>query len=453
MESKTYAVNAALMTDSYKASHFLQFPQGTKRTFYYMSARTPNEMIRFYGLQMYLKKMLMSVPTMDQVDEAKEWWAKHGLPFNYEGWKHIVDLGYYPLEIKAVSEGSVVPGGIPLVTVTNTTDESYWLPGWIETLLMQLWYPTTVCTNSYKYKQEILGWLEKSGDPSLIDFKLHDFGYRGATSQESAEIGGSAHLVNFMGTDTIAGVLAAQRYYNTDEMMGFSIPAAEHSTMTAWGRENEELAYENMITQFAKPGSLVAVVSDSYDLFEAVRNIWGGTLKQKVLDSGATIVIRPDSGDPAMVTAKTLDILDECFGSTYNDKGYKVLNPAVRVIQGDGMGSVEDIRKVFETITDLGYSADNVAIGMGAGLIQKCDRDTYKFAMKCSAIYDGEKWSDVYKCPADAPWKASMKGLLDVDLDYNIVDTREYKGETLLRTVFLDGDLLVDDTFEEIRQR
>lgn len=444
--------NLALMTDSYKASHFLQFPEGTKQTFYYMSARVPDGYVRFYGLQMFIKKFLMETPTMEMVEEAREWWPQHGLPFNYEGWKKIVKLGYLPLEIKGLPEGMIARGDVPLVTITNTTDDSYWLPGWVETLLMQLWYPTTVATNSYKIKQEILKWLELSGDPEGIMFKLHDFGYRGATSQESAEIGGSAHLVNFMGTDTIAGIRAAQKYYNGD-MVGFSIPAAEHSTMTAWGRENEELAYENMVTQFGKPGALVAVVSDSYDLFKAVREIWGGSLKQKVLDSGATIVIRPDSGDPATVTLKTLDILDETFGSEINDKGYKVLNPAVRVIQGDGMGDKYDVRRVLELITDHGYSADNVAFGMGAGLLQKCDRDTYKFAMKCSAISDGDKWSDVYKEPVDAPWKASKKGLLDVAPDWKTVDTRYYKGETLLRTVFLNGVLTVDDTFEDIRNR
>lgn len=131
-------VNLALMTDSYKASHFLQFAPNTKRAFYYMSARVTED-IRWYGLQMFIKKVLMNVPTMEDIDRARVFWKVHGLPFNYEGWKRIVKLGYYPLEIKAIPEGSVVPGGIPLVTVVNTTDDSFWLPGWIETLIMQLW--------------------------------------------------------------------------------------------------------------------------------------------------------------------------------------------------------------------------------------------------------------------------------------------------------------------------
>lgn len=442
--------NLAVMTDSYKASHYLQFPPETKRAFYYIAPRVVDN-VRFYGLQMFIKKYLMNVPTMEDIDMAAEFWAAHGEPFNYEGWKRIVERGNYPLKIRAIPEGMVVPGNLPLVTIENTTDDSFWLPGWIETLAMQLWYPTTVATNSYNCKQVIQKYLEMTGDPEGIPFKLHDFGYRGATSQEAAEIGGSAHLVNFMGTDTVAGIFAAKKYYNAD-MAGFSIPAAEHSTMTAWGQENEAKAYENMINQFAKPGSLVAVVSDSYDLYNAVRNIWGGVLRQKVLDSGATVVIRPDSGNPPDVVLKTLTILDETFGSEVNDKGYRVLNPAVRIIQGDGMGSADDIRAVLETIADNGFSADNLAFGMGAGLLQKCDRDTYKFAMKCSAISDGNEWRPVSKNPVDAPWKASKAGVLDVTPDFKEV-RGENNGPSLMRTVFADGVLKVEDSFEVIRSR
>lgn len=446
--------NLALQTDSYKASHFLQWPKNTTRTFYYISARVGREiMLKWFGSQMWAKKNLMSVPDMAQIDEAAMIWEAHGEPFNYEGWKSINELGYLPLEIKALPEGLVVPGGIPMMTLENTTDDSGWLPGWLETLAIQQWYPTTVATKSFNEKQEVLKWLEKTGTPEDIMFKVHDFGYRACTSQEQAEIGGLAHLVNFMGTDTIAGVLAARRFYGAD-MSGFSIPASEHSTITSWGREGERDAYKMMLDNFAKTGKLVACVSDSYDLYNAVSNIWGKELRDQVLNSGATLVVRPDSGEPATVTLKTLQLLDEAFGSSYNDKGYKALNPAVRVIQGDGIDGVDDIRKILETITDMGYSADNVAFGQGGGLLQKCNRDTYKFAMKCSAaMVDGE-WRDVFKSPIDAPWKASMKGRLDVTADtFEVVNADEYKGKSALRTIFKNGVLTVDDDFETIRNR
>ena len=155
---------------------------------------------------------------------------------------------------------------------------------------------------------------------------------------ESAGLGGAAHLVNFMGTDTITGILYAQKYYNTTEMVGFSIPAAEHSTMTSWGgREGEVKAMENMIDKFSKPGSIYAVVSDSYDIYNAIIQHWGTTLRSKILKSGGTLVVRPDSGDPVEVTLRCVQLLAEKFGHSINAKGYKVLNPHVRLIQGDGI--------------------------------------------------------------------------------------------------------------------
>lgn len=445
--------NIANKTDSYKPSHYLQFAPNTKETFYYVSARVPEQFIRFYGLQMLIKKHFMQAPTQEQVEQAAMFWQQTGLPFNKEGWMKVAKLGYLPIEINALPEGAVYPGGVPLITVKNTLPEFYWMPGWIETLLMQIWYPTTVCTNSYNMRKAILEYLELTGTPEMIDFKLHDFGYRGATCQEAAEIGGSAHLVNFKGTDTFAGVLAAMSYYNTSDMLGFSIPAAEHSTMTSWGKDNEVDAYKNMLDQFAKPGSLVAVVSDSYDLYNAVENIWGGVLKEQIINSGATVVIRPDSGEPADVVLRVLQLLEEKFGVTKNEKYFKVLPPCVRIIQGDGIDNVESIKTILNRMAKFQYSADNIAFGMGGGLLQKCNRDTFKFAMKCSAVNNGKMWKGVSKNPVDAPWKASMAGVLDVTPEYKVVDKRGYSGPSALRTVFKNGMLLVDEDFQTIRNR
>jgi len=424
-------------TDSYKASHFLQFPPDAENIFYYISARGGTDKIKFFGLQLILKKLFMKVPTLYDVMMAKEFYIKHGLPFNEKGWNDIAKLGYYPLEIKAVKEGSIVETKTPLVTITCTVDGFEWLPGWVETSILQVWYPTTVATRSWQCKKVIEKYLNETGDPSTIMFKLHDFSFRGVSSQESAAIGGASHLVNFMGTDNIAGIFEAQQYYNTTEMLGYSIPAAEHSTMTSWGISGEADAYKNMMTQFAKTGALVAVVSDSYNLSNAIINIWGNELKQQVLDSGATIIIRPDSGEPKDIVLRTLLQLEEVFGTTVNYKGYKVLNPCVRVIQGDGMADQTSIEDVYETMKINGFSADNVAIGMGGGLLQQVNRDTFKFAMKCSSIKRSGTWQDVYKCPVDAPWKASKAG--------------RFEECTNLLTVFKDGKLLIDYTFDEVR--
>jgi nicotinamide phosphoribosyltransferase len=424
-------------TDSYKASHYLQFPPDAENTFYYIESRGGGDKIKFFGLQAIIKKYLMDVINENDVADAKKFFNAHGLPFNEDGWNKIAQKGYLPLEIKAVKEGTVVNTKRPLVTVTCTEDGFEWLPGWCETMLMQVWYPITVATNSWKCKQVINKYLEETGDPAGIMFKLHDFGYRGVSSEESAELGGMAHLVNFMGTDTIAGIYAAQEYYNTNEMVGFSIPAAEHSTMTSWGKENEKMAYKNMLDKFAEPGKLVAVVSDSYDLNNAVVNIWGKDLKKDVLDSGATIVIRPDSGEPKDVVVRTLLQLEATFGTTTNDKGYKVLNPAVRLIQGDGISDATAIAEILEAVKSAGFSADNLAFGMGGGLLQQVNRDTYKFAMKCSAIKRAGNWQDVFKCPVDAPWKASKAGRFNEYSDFV--------------TVFKDGKMIKEYTFNEVR--
>jgi nicotinamide phosphoribosyltransferase len=383
-----------------------------------------------------MKKYLFKVPTLEEVQYWGSFWESHGLIFNYEGWNYISKLGYLPLRIIAPPEGSIVPSGEPMVTIESTDPQVPWLPGWVETVLLQLWYPTTVCTKSYRCKQVIKSWLEKTGGIEGLDFKLHDFGYRGVSSGESAGIGGAAHLVNFMGTDTSAGLIDAMFFYGAKGMPGFSIPASEHSTITSWGRESEEDAYDNMLTQFAKDGKLLACVSDSYDLTNAVLKLWGSSLKQKVIDSGATLVIRPDSGDPATVLVRTLQEIASVFGSTINDEGFLVLPDCVRVIQGDGIGTPEDIDGILEAVADAGFSAGNVAFGMGGGLLQLVNRDTYKFAMKMSAIKRSGVWQGVSKNPKDAPWKSSKEGRLKVD-----------NGSV----VFFNGELTKEITFEEVR--
>ena len=440
-------------TDSYKLSHYLQFPQNTTGTFYYIESRTPDEEIKFFGLQAILKKHFMTVPTTAEVEEMAGFAKQHGLPFNTEGWRLISRLGYLPLKIKAVPEGTVVPTKNVIVTIESTDERLFWLPGYIETMLMELWYPVTVCTKSYNCKKIILKYLEQTGTPEDIDFKLHDFGFRGVSSHESAGIGGMSHLVNFKGTDNLAGILAAQKYYNTDEMVGFSIPAAEHSTITSWTRKYEEDAYDNMLNHFAKKGAIVAVVSDSYNLTNAINNIWGKSLRNKVAKSGATVVIRPDSGEPSKIVLRTVKQLQKVFGANKNKKGYYVLNPAVRVIQGDGISDEKAIDKILDILTKNGYSADNVSFGMGGGLLQLLNRDTYKFAMKCSAVKVNGNWIDIYKEPADCPWKRSKAGRLTLSPEFKTYKTDMYYGPSALETVFDNGALLVDETFDTIRQR
>jgi nicotinamide phosphoribosyltransferase len=303
-------------------------------------------------------------------------------------------------------------------------------------------------------RQIILRGLEETGDPALINFKLHDFGARGVSSQESAALGGAAHLVNFMGTDTMAGILAAMEYYDA-EVCGFSIPAMEHSTVTSWGRENEVDAYRNMLNRYAKPGALLACVSDSYDIYNACK-LWGTELKQEVIDSGAMVVIRPDSGNPAEVVTKCARILDQHFGHTVNSKGYRVLNN-VRIIQGDGIDDVS-IRGILLSLQMAGYSADNVAFGQGGALLQQINRDSLKFAMKCSSAYINGAWVDVYKDPVTDSGKRSKRGRLQLIRepggDFQTVSYSDSQvSKDLLQVVYRNGELVNQTTFQAVRDR
>ncbi len=457
-------MNIILDTDSYKSSHYLQYPKETKGLFSYLEARWSygnGSSVIFFGLQYILKKYLEgSVVTKEDVLEAEELFTKHGEPFNKKGWMYIATelKGYLPLTIKALPEGTKVDLETVLMTIECTNPKCYWLVTWFETMLMRVWYPITVATHSHNMKITIKRFLDISSDDpeGQILFKLHDFGSRGVSSQETAMIGGMAHLVNFRGTDTVAALVGVKEYYNFDDMAGFSIPASEHSTITSWGKENEARVYENMIDNFSKPGSLYACVSDSYDLDNAVNNIWGKQLKDKVIEKGGILVVRPDSGNPITTSIRVVKDLDKHFGSTKNNKGYKVLNN-VRVIYGDSMNhsNVEDI---LINLTKCGFSADNMSFGMGAELLQKVNRDTYGMAIKVSAIKINNNWINVYKEPKGAPEKASKKGRLmtyrkENGEFYSALEPKNKFDAPMLATVFKDGEILSEDSFDAIRAR
>ncbi len=444
-------------TDSYKVSMWKQYPPGTETVYSYASSRGgryPKAL--FFGLQAALYRLTIPVAA-DEVAEADKFWTAHGEPFNRAGWDEIVDKynGLMPLCIWALDEGTLVPSNVPMFAVENTGGPSTsWCTTWLETMLLRaVWYPTTVATSSYTIKTLIAEYLMRSeGSIATLPFKLHDFGSRGVSSLESAMLGGMAHLVNFMGTDTAVSILAAEQFYNAPRFAtGFSIPAAEHSTITSWGRLNEANAYENMIRQFSKPDSIYAVVSDSYDIFNAVDNIWGDELRDLVISSGGTLVVRPDSGDPVEVLPRLISSLAARFGFTTNDKGYKVLNN-VRLIWGDGI-NYQSISAILRVIVDMmGYSADNLAFGMGGALLQAVDRDTLKFAMKCSSVTVNGNEVDVFKDPITDPGKKSLAGRFSVTSDMQVVPQGSVVDDQL-KLRFNNGAMANIQTFDQIRQR
>jgi nicotinamide phosphoribosyltransferase len=455
--------NILLMTDSYKVSHYPQYPLGTNRVYSYLEARRGGEYpkVMFFGLQYFIKRYLEGpVVTKKKIEQAANLFRVHfgnDSFFNREGWEYILKTyqGNLPVRIKAVLEGTVVPTGNVLLTIENTCPRSAWLVNYLETLLVQVWYMSTTGTISREMKKIILAALVRSGTVTNenLDFKVTDFGYRGVSSPESAAAGGAAHLVNFKGTDNIAACEMLMEYYGSD-MPGFSIPAAEHSTITSWGEDHECNAYENMLTQY--PTGSVAVVSDSWDIHNAVRNIWGDCLRDRILARDGVLIIRPDSGDPKIILPELLDIVGERFGFTFNKKGYKVIHDKVRLIQGDGIKR-ETLGGIVDAVMDKKWSADCLSYGSGGGLLQSCNRDTMSMVMKCSYMEANGIPRDVFKRPTTDSSKNSKRGRLMLAKDSSGGFTTLPEGtvgyEDFLVPVFENGVLLVDQNLEEIRAR
>lgn len=456
--------NFALNTDSYKESHWLQYPPGTEQVEGYIESRGGlYDRTVFFGLQMFVQQYLAAPMSNDAIDYARAFYAKHmpNSPFDSAGWDIIKREygGYLPIEINAVAEGEVVPTGNVLATITTTDARLPWVGQFAETAILRaVWYPTTVATQSWFIKSAIRSYMEKTADSlDSLDFRLHDFGARGASSLESAMIGGAAHLVAFQGSDTVPGIVMANEVYDSD-MAAFSVPAAEHSTITAWGQDGEVDAYRNMIRQFGKPGMPVAVVSDSYDLDQAIA-FWNTELRDEVKRSGAAVVIRPDSGHPPSIVLKTVEGLARGYGFTVNSKQYKLLNQ-VRVIQGDGINR-DSIVEILEVLTGAGWSAENVLFGMGGALLQKLNRDTQRFAMKASAARVNGEDRDVFKQPKTDMGKASKPGRLALmhNPEFGTWRTiRDGDGADpveirMLEPVYRDGEILRRQNMADIRAR
>jgi nicotinamide phosphoribosyltransferase len=471
-------MNVILLSDSYKYTHYKQYPKNTKYMHSYLESRGGSKtnvllpVTRFFGLQYYLKKYFTIKITKEMVEEANEILCAHGVGFDYNGWMIIVNEydGLIPLKIRAVQEGAIIQRKNVLMTIESTDSRLFWLVGWAETLLMKVWYPTTVATLSYNMHKMIEQFMERTCDNmDKLPFMLHDFGYRGASSEESAMIGAMAHLTVFSGTDTVAGIVGARKYYaknNSKIMPGFSIPASEHSTITSWGAgsECEKNAFTNMVEQFAHDYNLFACVSDSWN-FDVALKTWA-TLKDKIVEQNSCVVVRPDSGDAKQNVLRALKELEHSFGYYTNTKGFKVLKNAA-IIQGDGVNS-NQIYDILLMMEENGYSADNIAFGMGGALLQgnsssSVNRDTHKFAIKCSAVMIEDDIQDVYKDPITDSGKKSKKGRLDLlleDGEYKTIKlcpvvygTDKYHPDSVLKTYYENGNIYCDYDLNELKNK
>lgn len=408
-------MNILNLTDSYKLSHFNQYPEGAEIVHSYLTPRGGEyDKVVFFGLTYYVKEFLKNPITFENIEETEQLAKEHGVPFNREGWLYILKShnGFLPVEIKALPECSIVGNKEPLMTIENTDPNCAWIVGYLETLLLKVWYPTTVATKSYHARQILeKHWAKTADSLDGIDFAFHNFGDRGSTSVEAAALGGLAHLTQFKGTDNFNALTFSKKYYD-GKFVGFSIPASEHSTVTSWGRENEFAMIENYLETY-KSNPIIACVLDSYDIYKAVNFVTSGAMKEKIESKDYPVfVIRPDSGQPKEVIQKIIEIMEANeVNRSFNSKGYKVFDK-YRIIWGDGI-SPETIDEILSETEKYNISAQNFAFGSGGDLMQKVNRDTLKFAFKCSAIKVNGEWRDVYKDPITDSGKKSIRGRVE----------------------------------------
>jgi len=455
--------NIILNSDCYKYTHWLQIPKKTSFMHTYVEARGSSiegiDYTRPFGYQGFCMDYLVGQVIEEwMIDEAVELLGEvfqtHEY-FNEKAFRHLLSEhgGKLPITVRAVEEGKRVGLKNVLMSVEAEGEEFAWLAPWIETMLLRAgWYGTTVCTVSSVIKDMEKKYSAICGGPMNICF-LNDFGARGVSSHESAEIGGAAHLVNYYGTDNMEGLRWAKHRYGKCAT-GYSVFASEHSTTTIYTKAGEVNAYTHFLTTVPSD-KIISIVPDSYDYENAVRNIFGKILKELILSRSAPTVVRPDSGDPVTMAVLTLKWLWEDFGGTTNEKGFKVLNPKVRVIYGDGI-NLQSIDTILQAVIAAGFSIENIIFGMGGKLLQGVDRDTFKFACKLSyAIVDGQP-VHIFKDPITDHGKKSKSGLLKLiikDGVYQTVERHEYpelKDE--LDIIFKDGSLVKTLTFDQIRK-
>lgn len=452
--------NIILATDSYKLTHWNMYNVGTQRIYSYLESRGgPYPATKFFGLQYILKRYLEgAVVTREKIEEAQALCDSHFSVdlFNRKGWERILNVhgGKLPIEIKAVKEGSLVPVSNVLMTIENTDEQLPWLTNALESLLLHVWYPTTVATVSHYVKDTFLRY-----GVSNPNFMLHDFGYRGASSNETAAIGGAAHLLNFFGTDTLPAMLLLRDYYGSSmDSLAFSVAASEHSVMTLDGPDFEHRLVERLIYNY--PNQILSLVADSYNIYEFVKFCTSEHVTNALKYNKTKLVIRPDSitNEHKTPAELVLWILRSLTAALLPDVVYTHGNPILlpdnyRVLWGDGIDP-EGIENILSTVTETGFSPANLVFGMGGGLLQKVNRDTCKFAIKCSAAKVDGQWRDVQKNPLDSTKKskAGKLALWKSGGQYHTELRVENFGEIdELKTVFRNGVVTKQYTFDEIR--
>lgn len=483
-------LSAMLVCDFYKLAHRAMYPKGTETVYSTWTPRASrmrdvNEVVVF-GNQAFVKKFLIDFFNENFFSRKKEdvvaeyaRIVKFTLGDPSPSTKHIEelhDLGYLPLLIKALPEGTVVPLRVPTLTIQNTDKRFFWLTNYIETLAScELWPCYTAATIAREYRKILDGSAKKTvGNTDFVMFQGHDFSMRGMIGLEAGMLTGMGHLTQFAGTDTIPAILSAEYYYKANvekELVGTSIPATEHSIQCAYGDDMEYL--KNMLS-VVHPSGFVSIVSDGYDFWDVIGRVLPALKKDIMARTGGPlgdkVVIRPDSGDPVLIVCgdpdgKTelerkgaVEALWDIFGGTLTEKGYKLLDSHIGLIYGDAI-TLNRAQEIMNRLAEKGFASINVVFGIGSYTYQYNTRDTFGFAIKSTACVINGKEKQIFKNPkTDDGIKKSQKGKVHVYRNSagKIVFSDGHSlasdlSTDLLRPIFKDGVALNEQTFSEIR--
>lgn len=482
---------ATLLCDFYKLAHREQYPEGTECVYSTWTPRTSRvegvKHVIAFGMQAFIKGYLIEYfnehffnrPKEEVVNEYVRF-IKYALLIENPDATHIAelhDLGYLPLKIKAIKEGTLVPIRVPMATVENTNPRFFWLTNYIETLMSaENWIPTTSATIAFEYRKLLTKYATLTGgDLGFVDWQSHDFSMRGM-ALEAGKLSGAGHLTSFTGTDSIPSIFFHEKFYNANiekELVGSSVNATEHSVMCAGGKDDEFETYRRLI-QDVHPTGILSIVSDTWDLWYVITGILP-QLKNLIMNRDGRVVIRPDSGDPVKIIcgdpfAKNINaqkgviqLLWELFGGTINEKGYKVLDPHIGAIYGDSI-TLQRAEAICEGLKAYGFASTNIVFGIGSFTYQYNTRDTFGFAMKATHVVINGKEKNIIKDPiTDDGTKKSLTGrvvvvenkdgVLEATDGLSIGDQVYYEHVDLLEDVFMDGKLMRDQSLAEIRER
>lgn len=479
--------NPMLLCDFYKISHREMYPEGTElvySTWTPRASRNGLDKVVAFGFQGFIKTYLINYFNDNFFNVSKEKVVQDykrvikstlGVDANTKHIEDLHDLGYLPLLIKALPEGTLVPLRVPMLTIQNTDPKFFWVTNFIETLMScNLWQASTSATLANEYRNILnKAALETVGNTDFVQFQGHDFSMRGLSSLESACTSGAGHLLSFVGTDTIPAILYAENLYSADGLVGTSIPATEHSIQCTYGDDMKYL--ETMLTK-VHPNGFVSIVSDGYDFWDVIGRVVPA-LKDKILARfggpvGDRVVIRPDSGDPVKIVCGdpdatpgslqfkgAIEALWDVFGGTVTEKGYKVLDSHIGLIYGDAI-TLSRAQEIVDRLKAKGFASINAVFGIGSYTYQYNTRDTFGFALKSTlAVINGDE-KQIFKDPkTDDGTKKSQRGAVIVAMDENkeirVIQDLSLKdsNQGLLKPIFENGKLLKEETFTTIRNR